>query len=444
MEEHKDPKEGFSFLQETIKEDKNQKRRLPKKIFTIAILGVVFGMTASVSFVVIKPWMESIFEEKEVVSIPSDEEMAAEEDSAKEELKAEVTEEVKEAVTEEVTEEIKQEIIDASENNELAITDYEKIYEQLYEVAQGALQSVVTVQAEYNAEQEAEEVLQSLQDGTVVDTKSVTGLVVAKTSTEVLILTPSTALEDAEKITVKMSDGTEVLATIKEEELILGYAVLSVSNAVISPMEIEVATLGNSLIVKQGEMTIAVGNQFDYEDGIGYGVISSTKNQLNLIDGSYTLISTDIPVAVGGTGVLINTSGEVIGLINTDLTDETAVDALAISPLKAIIEALSNGEEVPYVGIKSIEITEEIAEQQTMPLGLYVQEIEIDSPAMAAGIRSGDIITSMNGVTIETINSYQNSLLKLDAGDIIIICIQRKGLDGYVEMELEVTIGNRE
>ncbi|MFI3207908.1 MAG: S1C family serine protease [Eubacteriales bacterium] len=436
MDEQKEPQEGFSFLQEVIKEDR-RKKSLPKIIFMCAVLGVVFGVTSSATFVVVKPWIEAQFAEEEVISIPSDEELIDE----NVEIDQEVMDEVKAEVKDEVMEEIKDELTSDTEQTEASITDYEKIYQQLYEVAQEAAKSIVTVQVEYTAEEEAQLALSVLEGEEVVTVRSVTGLVVATTSSEILILSPTYIFEDTDKIKVKLSDGVEVLAQIKAEESILGYAILSIDKDSVDMNAIEVAVLGNSLVVAQGEVTIAIGNQFDYEDGLGYGVISSTKNQLNLIDGSYSLISTDIPVGVEGTGILLNTSGEVIGLINTILTDETAVDALSISQLKVIIEALSNGEDIPYMGVKTVQVTEEIAEQQLMPIGIYVQSVEAYSPALEAGIKNGDIITSVNGIDIIDTTDYQNALLNTSPGDIIEVLVQRKGKDEYVEISIIVTIG---
>lgn len=450
MDEEKEPKEGFSFLQETIKDDKGRRRSFPKIIFMMAVLGVIFGITASTSFVVVKPWLESIFEVKETVTIPSDEEADTSEevDESTEGLTEEhVDENIDDAIDdamEGVKEEILEGLTEEAESTDSEIVSYEKIYEELYAVAEEASKSTVTVRVEYDSAEEEALVLETLEGEDTESVRSVTGLIVASTSSEILVLTPSSILEDAEKIYVKFNDGTEVLAEVKAEETILGYAVLRMSATQVSDDIYETAVLGNSLVVKQGAVAIAIGNQFDYEDGLGYGVISSTKNQLNLVDGTYDLISTDIPVAVEGTGILINTSGQVIGLINTQLTDETAVDALGISQLKTIIEELSNGNEIPYIGIKGIAITDEIAEQQSMPLGIYVQEVEMNSPAMYAGIRNGDIITAMNDITVITTTAYRNQLLKLTQDDIVTICIQRKGTSEYVEMEIQVTVGSRD
>lgn len=463
MDEEKDQKESFSFLQETIKRDRGP-RHFFKIVLMMLVLGVIFGIAASTSFVVIKPWMESMFQEDEVVSIPGDvleDESDGLDDGSSDESGDGAGDNSGDISTDsdsgddssddsiadamdEMKDEILQELIDENSSTDMELTDFEKIYEELYEVAMEASKSTVTVRAEYDAAEEEALVLSALEGNENVAVRSVTGLIVASTSTEILVFAPSDILEDAEVIYVKFNDGTEFAAEIKAEETILGYAVLTVKSYLVEEEAYEVATLGNSLIVNQGSVAIAIGNQFDYEDGLGYGVISSTKNQLNLVDGCYDLLSTDIPVAVDGTGILINTSGQVIGIINTNLTDETAVDAIGISDLKSIIEALSNGESVPYLGIKSTEVTEEIAQMQSMPLGIYVQSVEMYSPAMYAGIKNGDIITSINGTTVKTTSVYQTQLLKLSEGEVVTIVLQRKGASDYIEMEIEVTVGSKD
>ena len=72
---------------------------------------------------------------------------------------------------------------------------------------------------------------------------------------------------------------------------------------------------------------------------------------------------------------------------------------------------LINGESVPYIGISGTAVTNEIAKQQSMPTGMYVVEVDVDSPAMEAGIQNGDIIQDVNGTAIMNTSTYQNEAL---------------------------------
>ena len=472
MSEEKDPQDTYSFMQETIKDNKINKKKLKKISIVIALLGIVFGITASAGFVMAKPWLESIFDVQQTVEIPSDEVLEVNPEQSANDVKEAVKEEVKEELKEEL---LKEELVEKAENAE-DVMEFEKIYKELYMVAREASRSVVTVwdgNIDYNNQDVLIEI-QKMKDvtapaneesseieGAEVETESEaeaesevaetedeqiriigsTGIVVAVTNSEVLVLAPIDRIQNTDKIKVKLSDGTEVNAKIKKEYKILGYAILSVDKLEVPKGGVELAKLGNSFITQQGEMAIALGNQFAYEDGLGYGVISSTKNKLRVVDGTYGLISTDIPVAQEGSGILVNTKGEVIGLINTKQTGAIAVEAIGISELKPIIECLSNGGEVPYLGILSKEINEDIAMEQSIPMGLYVQEVEAGSPAMRAGVQCGDIITSVNNNAVINMGIYGNELLKCQQSDNINLCIQRLGLEEYVEMKFNIIVG---
>jgi len=192
---------------------------------------------------------------------------------------------------------------------------------------------------------------------------------------------------------------------------------------------------------------ITLGNQFGYTDGAGYGIISSTGNYTSSADRQYRLLTTDITAAENGSSILFNIDGEVIGIADQMVTgreNKNLVTGYAISGIKEIIELLSNGNGVPYLGIWGIEVTEEIAETQGIPRGIYVKEIEADSPAMAAGIQNGDVIVSMGGKDILTLYEYQNQLSKCKTGEEIKLTVQRMGTEEYVEVSFKVTVGNKE
>ena len=206
------------------------------------------------------------------------------------------------------------------------------------------------------------------------------------------------------------------------------------------------ATLGSSTSMSKGEVVIALGNPFAYPDGMGFGIVASSKNTVLKTDGEYRLLCTDIGASHRGTGVLVNASGEVVGMIDQTISDSDSmnlVTAYGISDLKRMIELLSNGKEVPYLGITGITVTEAIAAEQGIPQGIYVQDVRTDSPAMAAGIQRGDIITSFDGEVVTALSGYHSQLMKSKAGNEVKIGGQRQGNGGYVDIEFTVTIGSK-
>ena len=136
-----------------------------------------------------------------------------------------------------------------------------------------------------------------------------------------------------------------------------------------------------------------------------------------------------------------------IGLISPDIWEDgdgTTANALAISDLKPVIELLVNGESVPYLGIYGVAVTEEIAQKQGMPSGVYVMQVAADSPAMVAGIQSGDILQVIGSTGVNNALTYEKAVRESKVGNTIRIEGSRLGADGYVDIEFSVTVGSQE
>ena len=159
------------------------------------------------------------------------------------------------------------------------------------------------------------------------------------------------------------------------------------------------------------------------------------------------MLSTAIAAGSDGTGVLFNLDGEVIGLISSkiwDDEDESTANAYAISDLKTTIELLANGDSVPYIGIYGTAVTSAIQKEQGIPEGIYVIEVDPDSPAMAAGIQNGDVIWEVGGEDVSSAAAYQRALFDTMTGDTVTLRGKRLGTDGYVDVEFTVTVGSKE
>lgn len=139
--------------------------------------------------------------------------------------------------------------------------------------------------------------------------------------------------------------------------------------------------------------------------------------------------------------------GEVVGMISGSIWNDgenDMVNAYAISDLKSVIELLANGESVPFIGVYGTTVTSQLKEEQGMPAGIYVVDVEPDSPAMAAGIQIGDIISMVSGKETTSIASYQRSVLEVKTGQQIRLKGQRLGAEGYVDVSFTVTVGSKE
>ena len=172
--------------------------------------------------------------------------------------------------------------------------------------------------------------------------------------------------------------------------------------------------------------------------------MTSAGNVIDQVDSAYKLISTDIYGSLNATGVLINLKGKVIGIIDNSYNSkdrENLISAYGISELKNTITKMSNNQARAYLGIHGTDVPQKANLESGMPLGAYVKEIEMDSPAMIAGIQSGDVSTGLGDIESTNYNGLLNALYNTAPDDVITIILSRQGIDGFQEMRVEVTLG---
>lgn len=438
----KEEKEKFSFINEKRKEKPiNKKRFLFYAGFTVG-MAVVFGLVASLVFAIAVPRFEDMLypPEEPVVTIPKDalestETTESEENGTQETETQPEPEETEEAETEETeTEEPEVVYVPA----ELEPEDFQKLQDKIYAVGREANKFVVTVTG-----------VKSDTDwfnNSYESKGQASGIIIANNGQELLILTERKVISDAQEIYVTFIDETAVNAQIKKYDADTGITVLSV------PLEeldetvldaIEIAQLGNSLTTTQGTIAIAVGSPLGTSYSILIGNITSTTNSISAADANYTVFTTDIGGSSNGSGALINLEGEVIGLVMQDYGnsgDQNTLTAISISELKPMIEMLSNNKDIPYIGLELTTVTNDIAREYDIPKGAYIKSVRMDSPGMAAGLQEGDVITSVDGDLIYTVDSYETKVLSLTPGQEVEIVVERQGPDGYTEITCTVEV----
>lgn len=436
MEEHKDPQieqeisekeqdasekeqdtsgEEYSFLQETIKDEAGGAvQKLKKDLLRTLCLGLAFGIIACFGFYAVKPLMERIFESSpKEVTIPEEEEEEEEDASQQEQQVAQTLDE----------------------------ESFRQMQQEMTATALEASRAVVEITGVTGS--------QDWMNESYDNKNSVTGLIIADNGQELLIFGKTSVLADAQEIHVTFYDGTSYAASLKKRDGNLGFGIYAVNRVEIQQStwsQIKTAVLGSSNAVSKGNPVIVIGKQFGYEGGIGFGTVAATRNFVETADGEYRLICTDIAAAADGTGIMVNLDGEVTAVIDQTVSEEDSMNLVTgygITDIKDIIEKLSNDETIPYIGIQGIDVTEEIA-NQGIPEGVYVKEVDAESPAMAAGIQAGDIITSIGGEEVKSLTAYHNALMDQDSGDEVRIRGQRRGSGGYVDITFSVTVGSKE
>ena len=416
--------DDVQFLTETRKENPINRKRLLRHMVETAVLAVLFGAVASLTFVVLKPRLEQYFspEEQQQVSFA---ELETEEEPVQEKENNEEKSEPETVIIEKPT--------------PLDLNQYQTLQNKLYAVGREADKFIVSVT---NVKNDTDIF------NTTYETKGIgSGVIIADTGDQLLILTEKKTIAGASSIRVTFVDGATVKAELQKYDGNTGIAVLRVKAEDVSKdtkRQIAVATLGSSVGVSQGQTVLAVGSPIGTIHSILTGNITSNRNTVSTKDCNYTIFTTDMVGSADASGALINTKGEIIGFVLQDYnmhTEQTTLAAVSISELKGVIELLSNDKPVPYLGLRISTVTDDIAENYHMPKGVYVREVALDSPAMEAGFQSGDVITGINGEPVLVAEDYEKMLRGLTVDEMVHIAYERQGAEEYIPLEIDAKVG---
>lgn len=204
-----------------------------------------------------------------------------------------------------------------------------------------------------------------------------------------------------------------------------------------------VAELGDSESVKIGEFAMAIGNPLGMESSVTSGIISAVNRTVESEDGNtYTLIQTDAAINSGNSGgALVNSEGKVIG-INTLKLSGTGIEGMGFAiPINDTIDIykqlIEKGKVLrPYIGVSGIDLDERTASYYNLPVGIYVKQIQSNSPASSSDIKTGDVITAIDGKKVNTMNELNKIKEEKNIGDTVTLDIYRSGETKKVEITL--------
>ncbi len=279
-------------------------------------------------------------------------------------------------------------------------------------------------------------------------------------SEEGYIVTNYHVVENADFIRIKFPDGKEAYASIVGYDEDNDIAVLKVYG---KDLKLKPAKLGNSDNLKIGEFVIAVGNPFGLDRTASLGIVSALNRSIETEDGEIleNLIQTDASINPGNSGgPLINLNGEVIGINTAILTTSGGSIgigfAIPINKAKKIIERILSEkpkETKPWMGVQGIILTKDLIEILNLPIdhGFLIFYVAPGSPAEKAGLRGGtqnviigdkiitlggDIILSVDGIEIRSIDDLRRAIYRHEVGDKITVKIYRRGEIKEVTVEL--------
>lgn len=433
MQDQEEKKEDFSFMKEKIKEKPLNKRKIVSKILLTLLCAAIFGVVASLIIAFLLPRLQKRItpeEQPEMIVIPRDERIPETEIESETETETETEESTEEPATEEIVSTEPVEVAD------LLPEQQQKLKKQLYAIGEEANHFIVTVTG-VKSDTDWFNAVYSSED-------KASGLIVANTGEEVLIVTENSVIRGAEAVKVTFVNGETADASLKGADGVTGIAVLTVPVQALKEetlQEIKVATLANSLNVTEGTTVLALGSPLGTNYTVLTGSITGTGDSVFMADGVFTVFQTDIITGHSGNGVLADLGEEVIGFARKENASVGTIAAISVSELKRLLEKLENGLQVPYLGLYISTVTKEIAEEYDLPQGVYINSVEMDSPGMEANLLSGDVIVEIDGTKVTDAESYRTALFEHVPGDAMRIVVERFGNEGYTKVSCTVTVG---
>jgi serine protease Do len=445
MSENDKDNKDFEFIKEQVIEKKRKKlkkRLLP--LFMTICLAILFGIIAAVTFVIAEPRLYKFLHKEEDTKTPvtfptpypdntSQENQGGSDDTDTNKGQEDTKNDPEENLPPTVNPIIQK--IDAR------VEDFLSMHEDIRTIAYEASKSLVYINSNFT--------VFDIFGNSVEKTINTSGVIVASNNADYLILVSLDRVKDANSVQIKFSDNVYVNAVLQDYESELNLALLAVSIKDIPQIYLnglQVAERGESYTLTVGTPVIALGNPNGHTGSMDIGIISSKGSWASISDNRIELFNTNMINNAYSDGVIIDMEGKLVGLITRTLSDdinEELCTAVGINKIMSYIVQMSNQKPRIYFGIKADDMTEPVMKEYNVTEGIYVSEVQSDSPAFEAGLKNGDIILSVNEHLILNTNNFYNTIAENTAGKEVVVKIKRSTGSVVKELELPVKLAEK-
>lgn len=323
---------------------------------------------------------------------------------------------------------------DYTGNDLNSLEDYSRISQEMAGKGEEAQRAVVQLYTDTD---------DSLAD----DTEGYCGIMIQKSSQSIYLLTEYALAQRAEKVQVVFNDGSSAEAALQGKDAGVGLAIYRVQLANVSvAMQEQVITMVSESngTFAVGTPVLAIGKPNGVFHSVHVGVVTNGQILVPITDSELHLCTADISYSKDATGYVMNTRGEMIGVLTTDYTDKTGTTDtafIAMGSLETSINNMIRGASPARLGVIGSAVNEQEAKRLNLEQGIYVEQVNSPSPAYRSGMRVADVITEISGVKVYTPAQLQEELQKYNSGDEIQVVISRKGAGDGKKQKLKVTLG---
>jgi len=243
------------------------------------------------------------------------------------------------------------------------------------------------------------------------------------------ILTNNHVIENAQDITVRLSDSRKFAATLVGRDPKTDLAVLKVE----APAPLPAAEMGDSERLRVGQWVIAIGNPFGLDRTVTVGIVSATARTRVGVTTYENFIQTDASINPGNSGgPLLSLDGRVVGINTAIVAAGQGIGfSIPINEARSVMaQLIARGKVVRgWLGIAIQDITDELASSFGVREreGVLVADVMKGGPAETAGLRAGDVIVELSGVKIREVPDLQRRVAAVAPGQTVAVGVVREG-----------------
>ena len=330
-----------------------------------------------------------------------------------------------------------------------------------YNSVKGAVVSVINLKRQsssstnslYNSLFGDDEGSSSKKNGKLETYSEGSGVVYMKSNGKGYIVTNNHVISGSDAVQVQLANGKTVSAKVVGKDSTTDLAVLSIDAKYVT----QTAEFGDSKSLQAGQTVIAVGSPLgsEYASTVTQGIVSAPARTIETSSGNQqTVVQTDAAINPGNSGgALVNSVGQVIGINSMKLaqsSDGTSVEGMGFAiPSNEVVtivnELVKKGKITrPQLGVRVVALNgipeayrSRLKIKSSLKNGIYVASINKNSSASRAGMKSGDVITAVDGKKVDDVSSLHSILYSHKVGDTVNVTVNRNGRNVSLKVKLE-------